>query len=236
MPLPDIIRRSGTRMVTLIREPGPSEQRSEVEASILNDQGIDKAYVAKETPVYEGDIIELPDPRGGTMRFFAKKVVINDLPNGPFADMAFTEVHLSKELPPRTAPVRRLSFEGLHSAVVDASADLFADGHSSRAVTEAFVSIEVRVRGLLDSDNSGTKLMDEAFGGREPRLSVSVHEGRSGQDEQAGFHAIFRGVMRGIRNPGAHELAIDQDPQEALEYLALASLLHRRLDSSTAES
>lgn len=38
MPLPDIIRRSGTRMVTLIREPGPTEQRSEVEASILNDQ------------------------------------------------------------------------------------------------------------------------------------------------------------------------------------------------------
>ena len=63
MPLPDIIRRSGTRMVTLIREPGPTEQRSEVEASILNDQGTDKAYVATETPVYEGDIIELPDSR-----------------------------------------------------------------------------------------------------------------------------------------------------------------------------
>ncbi len=236
MPLPDIIRRSGTRMVTLVREPGPSEQRSEVEASILNDQGIDKAYVAKETPVYEGDIIELPDPRGGTMRFFAKKVVINDLPNGPFANMAFTEVHLSKELPPRTAPVRRLSFEGLHPAVVDASADLFADGHFSRAVSEAFKSIEVRVRSLVGGETSGTRLMDEAFGGKEPRLSVSVHEGRSGQDEQTGFHAIFRGVMLGIRNPGAHELAIDQDPQEALEYLALASLLHRRLDSSTAES
>ena len=50
-------------MVTLIREPGPTEQRSEVEASILNDQGTDKAYVATETPVYEGDIIELPDSR-----------------------------------------------------------------------------------------------------------------------------------------------------------------------------
>ena len=235
MPLPDIIRRSGTRMVTLIREPGPTEQRSEVEASILNDQGTDKAYVATETPVYEGDIIELPDPRGGTVRFFAKKVVINDLPNGPFADMAFTEVHLSKDLPPRTAPVRRLSFEGLHPAVAEASADLFADGHFSRAVSEAFKSIEVRVRDLLGSETSGTKLMDEAFGGKAPRLNVSLHEGRSGQDEQAGFHAIFRGAMLGIRNPRAHELAVDQDAQEALEYLALASLLHRRLDSSTAE-
>lgn len=236
MPLPDIIRRSGTRMVTLICEPGPSEHRSEVEAAILNDQGIDKAYVATETPVYEGDIIEFPDPRGGTMRYFAEKVVVNDLPNGPFADMAHTEVYLSKELPPRKAPVRRISFEELHPAVVETSTGLFADGHFSGAVGEAFKSIEVRVRDLLGAETSGTKLMDEAFGGKEPRLNVSIHEGQSGQDEQAGFHAIFRGVMLGIRNPGAHELVVDQDPQEALEYLALASLLHRRLDSSTAGS
>lgn len=236
MPLPDIIRRSGTRMVTLIREPGPSEQRVEVEASVLHDQGIDKAYVAKETPVYEGDMIEFPDPRGGVMRYFAEKVVINDLPNGPFADMAFTEVHLSKELPPRTAPVRRLSFENLHPAVIEASADLFADGHFSGAVSEAFKSIELRVRNLVGTETSGTKLMDDAFGGKEPRLRVSLHDGRSGQDEQSGFHAVFRGAMLGIRNPGAHELAVDQDPQEALEYLALASLLHRRLDSSTLKS
>ncbi|MGV0376113.1 TIGR02391 family protein [Corynebacterium hadale] len=178
----------------------------------------------------------MPDPRGDKMRFFAQKVIINDLPNGSFANMAYTEVHLSKELPPRTAPVRRLSFEGLHPAVAEASADLFADGHFSRAVREAFKSIEVRVRDLLASRTSGTKLMDEAFGGKAPRLHVSLHAGQSGQDEQAGFHAIFRGAMLGIRNPGAHELAVEQDAQEALEHLALASLLHRRLDSSTAES
>lgn len=38
--------------------------------------------------------------------------------------------------------------------------------------------------------------------------------------------------MLGSQNPSAHELVIDQDPQEALEYLALVSLLHRRLDNS----
>ncbi|WP_268876473.1 TIGR02391 family protein [Corynebacterium yudongzhengii] len=139
-------------------------------------------------------------------------------------------------MPPRTAPVRRLSFEGLHPAVAEASADLFADGHFSRAVNEAFKLIEVRVRDLLGSETSGTKLMDEAFGGKAPRLNIPGHEGRSGQDEQTGFHAIFRGAMLGICNPGAHELVVEQDAQEALEYVALASLLHRRLDSSTAES
>ena len=34
----------------------------------------------------------------------------------------------------------------------------------------------------------------------------------------------------GIRNPKSHELARGDDPDEAIETLALASLLHRRLD------
>ena len=36
--------------------------------------------------------------------------------------------------------------------------------------------------------------------------------------------------MLGIRNQGAHELFKESDPQEALEYLGFASLLHRRID------
>ena len=83
------------------------------------------------------------------MQFFAEKVVINDLPNGPFADMADTEVYLSKEMPPRKVPVRRISVEGLHPAVVEASAGMFADGHFSQAVGEAFKSVEVRVCRVL---------------------------------------------------------------------------------------
>jgi hypothetical protein len=36
--------------------------------------------------------------------------------------------------------------------------------------------------------------------------------------------------MIGIRNPKAHEVSRGDDPHEALETIALASLLHRRLD------
>lgn len=38
--------------------------------------------------------------------------------------------------------------------------------------------------------------------------------------------------MLGIRNPRAHELFAAEDPQQALDYLGLASLLHRRLDAA----
>ncbi|MCX0276143.1 TIGR02391 family protein [Nocardia zapadnayensis] len=65
-------------------------------------------------------------------------------------------------------------------------------------------------------------------------LDVGVEEGRSGLDEREGFFYLFRGAMVGIRNPKAHELARGDDPDEALEVLALASLLHRRLDIAEA--
>ena len=36
----------------------------------------------------------------------------------------------------------------------------------------------------------------------------------------------FRGAMYAIRKPKAHELATNENPQHALEYLTLASLLN----------
>lgn len=76
--------------------------------------------------------------------------------------------------------------------------------------------------------------MQEAFKTAVPELGVSVRDGRSGVDEREGFLHIFRGAMIGIRNPGAHDLFKSGDPQEALEYLGFASLLHRRIDVAHA--
>ena len=75
--------------------------------------------------------------------------------------------------------------------------------------------------------------MGEAFGGSQPRVSVATATGQSATDEQEGFAALFRGSMLGVRNPKAHDLFRPQDPQQALEYLGFASLLHRQLDSAT---
>jgi hypothetical protein len=44
-------------------------------------------------------------------------------------------------------------------------------------------------------------------------------------------------VAQGIRNPKGHELiGRGDDPQRALEYLALASILMRRLDDAVTPS
>ncbi len=217
----------GTKQVRVIRDEGTdSEESFEVEAHIQPERGMFDI----ETPIFEGDLVEIPDPRrgpDGTERRMAEKVNVYDVPS---PTMRHTEVLWGRAAAPRVAPVRRLTFENLHANVKIAAGSFFADGHYEAAVHEAFKSIEVRVQTMTGIDKSGVALMSEAFRAAEPVVDVSEHNGKSGQDERQGFEAIFRGVMLGIRNPGAHELFREGDPQQALEYLGFASLLHRRLD------
>lgn len=229
-PLPSHFRNFGVTNVTVIHNAGTEdEERFEAEAHIQAKTG----FFAVDTPIYEGDVVEFSDPRGGLAQKVAESVDVNN-PTGPaFRGMEHIHVTWGAAPPPRIAPVRRLSVESFHAEVIHSSSDLFADGHYEAAVSEAFKSIEVRVRKMTGSAQSGVKLMGEAFGGAEPRVSVARTTGQSGKDEQEGFAALFRGAILGVRNPRAHDLFRVQDPQQALEYLGLASLLHRQLDSAT---
>lgn len=229
-PLPSHFRNFGITKVTVVRNPGTAdEERFETEAHIQAKS----AFFAVDTPIYEGDVVEFPDPRGGMARKVAAGVDVNNPTGSSFQRMKHIHVTWGTAPPADVAPVRRLSVENLHEEVIRASSDLFADGHYEAAVSEAFKSIEVRVRSVTGSSQSGVKLMGDAFGTSEPRVSVAQATGQSGRDEQEGFAALFRGSMLGVRNPRAHDPFQPQDPQEALEYLGFASLLHRRLDVAT---
>jgi uncharacterized protein (TIGR02391 family) len=76
--------------------------------------------------------------------------------------------------------------------------------------------------------------MARAFDEKNPLINVAVESGRSGEDEQRGFKFLFMGATVGIRNPKGHELVRQEDPQRALEYLAFASVLMRRLDDASS--
>lgn len=214
----------GTKEVVIIHAEGTDDEaKTTVEAMIQSKSG----FFEVTTPIYEGDIVEIPDPRGGTDRRLAAEVKVKDF--GP-KNMQHTQVIWGKAPAQRVAPVRRLTFENLHPKVRAAAGDLFADGHFASAVSDAFKSIEVRVRLISGLTQSGAPLMGTAFSPKAPLIDVAREDGRSGDDEREGFLALFRGAMIGIRNPYAHELFKDEDPQQALEYLGFASLLHRRLD------
>ncbi len=192
----------GTQIVKIIRdEGGEGEAVVEVQAHIQAEKG----FFDVKTPVFEGDLVEVADPRRpeGVERRLVAKVKVNNF--GP-TDMQHISVTWGRATPARVAPVRRLSFGNLHVAVQSAAGDLFADGHYESSVSEAFKSLEVRVRNLTGLDMSGARLMGDAFKPDGSVLDVAGHEGRSGEDEREGFMHVLRGAMIGIRNPGAHEL------------------------------
>lgn len=123
---------------------------------------------------------------------------------------------------------------GLHPDVLTAASSLFESGHYSDAVFAAFKAIEVRVRRQGSLRGHGRALMGDAFGGAEPALRVHTHSGEVAEDEQEGFKLVFMGVMQGIRNPQGHDFLDYYTEEVAAEYLALASLLFRRLDLAGA--
>ncbi|BBY11012.1 TIGR02391 family protein [Mycobacterium marseillense] len=224
----------GIQKVVVIRDEGsPNETRTETEAHIQAQKG----FFEVETQIYEGDIVEMDDPRGGHERRLVDEVQIYHRPRGGNRTNHIEVVwgKIPRPTPPRSAPVRRLDLENLHQHVTAVASDLFNEQFYGAAVAEAFKSIEVRVRDLTGGRRSGAQLMGDAFGGAVPQLDVSVETGRSAEDEREGFLALFRGAMIGVRNPGAHELFKQTDPQQALEYLGFASLLHRRIDVAAAK-
>lgn len=139
MPLPSIARAHGTKKVTIIHLEGTEDEtRFETEAMVQPRSG----FFDVTTPVYEGDTIEFADPRGGVDRKIAAEVKVNDMGS---RQLRHTEVVWGKAPAPRSAPVRRLALENLHTEVVSAASDLFADGHYESAVSEAFKSLEGRL-------------------------------------------------------------------------------------------
>jgi uncharacterized protein (TIGR02391 family) len=122
----------------------------------------------------------------------------------------------------------------LHPRIVEVANALFVGGHYAQAAFEGLKAVEVRLRDLSALDLSGRDLAAQALGGDPPRIVVSRHSGRTGADEQEGFRLLAMGAMQCLRNPGGHELD-PLDRQEALEQLAIASLISRWLDTSRVD-
>jgi uncharacterized protein (TIGR02391 family) len=116
----------------------------------------------------------------------------------------------------------------LDSRVLTASGKLFADGHYKEAAREAFVALIAAVReksgktGGMDKD-----VMIQAFKEDGGLLRISDNP-----NEQQGYMWLFAGSVSAIRNPLSHVSGAAIDKHEAMEYLALASLLFRYLDRS----
>jgi uncharacterized protein (TIGR02391 family) len=110
---------------------------------------------------------------------------------------------------------------------------LFDDGHWEQSVFEAFKFIEKDVKRISGiRGKTGYQLMMDAFNENSPQVQLNGLATESEIDEQKGFKFLFAGAATGIRNPRGHEVDIGDTPDDALDYLALASLLLRRMDAA----
>lgn len=133
------------------------------------------------------------------------------------------------------APLERVTIPqgrtpALHPAISAALA-LAEDGRMSEAVCEALDLVEDRVRKLTASEGSGHALMESVFGATPPQLNVTTATGQAAEAEREGFRHLFIGAMLGLRKPhNGGGAAVSAAVEETLEYLAVASMLMRRLD------
>lgn len=114
-----------------------------------------------------------------------------------------------------------------------ATRSLFRDGHYARAVEEAYKFLCNSVKGKSgDGTRDGQDLMMHVFDADAPVLRLSPLRSMSQRDEQKGYRFLFAGAMTGIRNPRAHEHALRDDADVAMELLVMANHLARVLRRS----
>lgn len=127
-----------------------------------------------------------------------------------------------------------LSRRGVHADVLRfCSAELVADNYF-HAVLEATKSIADKLRTKSGVSEDGARLVDVTLGGSLPLLMINDMLTESQRSEQSGFANLVKGTFGMFRNPIAHEAHIlwTITKEDAEDLLSLASLIHRRLDTS----
>lgn len=132
---------------------------------------------------------------------------------------------------PRT--VHPFDERNVHPDISAVSLKLFDDGHYSQATFEAFKYLDIQVKTLSGINESGYKLMMNAFAENNPKIKLTDMITQSELDEQSGFKFIFAGAMSAIRNPRGHDINIDPIDR-CLDHLSMASVLLRRIGDRKA--
>lgn len=128
-------------------------------------------------------------------------------------------------------PIRAYEALELHPEIERQIGSLYRDSHFAEAVEKSVKVLNNLVRLRSGEDIDGTPLMQKVFSPKSPILRFNDLKDQSDKDEQQGFMHLFTGAVMGLRNPRAHKI-IKDDPERALEFTALVSLLTKILDDS----
>jgi uncharacterized protein (TIGR02391 family) len=139
---------------------------------------------------------------------------------------------------PDTAGRVRAAFEelDLHPRIAAVCVNLYRNGHYRNAVLDASVALVHFVKEKASRhDLDGAGLMTTVFSKNHPVLAFNDLTDKTDEDEQEGMMHLFLGAVLALRNPRAHAL-LDDSPEMTLEYIALISLLAKRLEKAKRTS
>lgn len=120
----------------------------------------------------------------------------------------------------------------LHPRIASVVTPLYENRHYGNAVLDGAIALINFVKeksGRHDLDGKG--LIQTVFSVNTPILAAADTSDQTGRDEQEGVMHLFEGAVMAVRNPRAHDL-FEHDPQTALEYIVLLSLLAKRVEQA----
>lgn len=145
-------------------------------------------------------------------------------------DLPQVEVRTEAHVRDTTGTKPSIGFEELLHPIIFAHVfQHYVDGHYRDAVLNSVVAIFDLMRERTGLDLDGAALATQVLSLEKPHLILSELDTESGRNDQKGFMQILVGAYLGIRNPKAHSLNHDLDPEKAAQYLIFASLLARRI-------
>ena len=145
---------------------------------------------------------------------------------------------LAPELPASIPPQEAVAVVydeqyAFHAEIERVGGALFRDGHYKQAAQEAYIRVIAAVKERSRLSLDGDRLINRAFGAENqiPIIQFNTLATDEERDEQKGFLYLFKGIVA-LRNSKAHTNRLFEDPARAHEYLALASVLLRVLETA----
>lgn len=121
-----------------------------------------------------------------------------------------------------------------HPIVVQHCRELFLQRNFFHAVFEACKVYNKLVKQKSQSDKDGHPLMLDVWGWEKGVLKITPCITETDKNVQEGVKFLSAGMMQAVRNPTAHEPALDWplDEQDCLDLLSFISFLFRKLDKA----
>jgi len=123
---------------------------------------------------------------------------------------------------------------GFHPDIIKHCKTLYLQSHYFHAVFEACKVYNKQVQLKSQSQKDGQALMLDVWGADNGVLKITPCQTETDKNTQNGVKFLSAGLMQAIRNPTAHEPAIDWPvtKQDCLDLLGFLSFLFRQLDKA----